>query len=811
MATRLLTGVDWIAAALAPQAIAPHPNFKQEDVRTVQLLALLADGRYVDFARHESTPVQAAEDHQLEMQLVRSVRDSMLAETQEAGVEELLAVIAAGGQGEEQLLPGVRAAGALFASVALSELDQVHIAVEMLRSVLSSFGAPGGYAGASMSLVDAVVRQQLVVRLVEAGNHEEAMREAQFVERTVPRQRAAFDDIDLSVGSPYTAIQLQHELARMVRTHALTSMALLEPFGGRRWVRVVKSKPSLIDERFYRTESEAGMALVNETFEGRVSWSRGTRHFRTGDPVDGPVSTALLHAELSGDLGQVRRRREMLGKLRVLRPSADSVWSVGEGLRLLRQSDTRQPLEDLLRVIRAEGPLDVLVSSVQSVLKGLPAGLATRCGLVVLASAAEVMSEAELGSAIAAALAFRESPSRRLGRESLLPWAAREAAWRHVAKLVPHSGLDEVVAAVALTELTEDDQELAQPLEGSLENLVRSIDWKSVSPGLRERWTDWAEAQSEVRAFGLATSVLDGVYGVRRHRLGPPRPEGLDLAVRILWEAANEVDVDPGELSSSASACVATLDSIRRSAAQGAYGFGGINAADVATLLVTELGQSELWEPLFTFLLDPRVGQHEKAPALDRMVLLGAEIPDEIILRLADSPFDRLQGHRADPFEPTRLPFSPEALRFCAAYGLVPRNIVISAIAELASYAQHAGRVEAARSVPPALASSEDDDSWAAVTLLQLSHDGDPVVRSEAGRALSATWTRYPSLTDVVVGRLLELLAADGILIPLLTLRGLSEKRDLPDPLRAQVFALGQDHRARPVREAALAVLGTDS
>jgi hypothetical protein len=809
MDTGLLTGIDWVAAAIAPHAIGPHPNFSQDDLRPVQLLALLADGRYGDFARHEPSLAETSDIDESEMQLVLHVRDSLLAGSQGLGVDGLVEV-ATGGSRRPALSPGARASAALFASVAMSELDQIHEAVELLRSVLDSFGRQEDYPSDSMRLVDAVVRQQLVVRLVEADSHEEAMKEAAVVERTVPGRQAAFEGVDVSAGSSFTSRQLQHEISRMMRLHSTASMAVLEPFGGRRWVRVVRAKPSLIDERFYRTEAKAGTALVDETFERRVSWSRGTKHFGGGDPVDGPVSTALLHAELSGDLGQVRRRRELLGKLRTLRPSTQPSWSVSEALRLLRQSDTRQPLEDLLRVIRAEGPLDVLVSSVQSVLNRLSAGSATRCELVVLSSGTEIMSEPELGKAILGAMAFRESPRQRVGRETLVPWAAREVAWRHVARLLPHSGFDDVVAQEAFAELSHG-QDLAQPLEGSLENLVRLIDWQTVSDSVRSGWVEWARAQTDARMFGLATGLLDAVYGVQRHDFGPPRPERLDLAARILWEVAHDVAPDADEVASAANACISTLASIRQTAATGAYGFGGISAADVAVLLATELDQSQLWEPLFDFLLDPRVGQHDKAPALDRMVVLGAAIPDEVIAGMADSPFESLHGHAADPFESTQLPFSPGALRFCAAYGLIEQGFIISAIAELTSSSHHAGRVEAARSVPPALQKTGGDPLWAAVTLLQLSHDGDPVVRSEAGRSLAATWNRYSSLTEVVVERLLELLAADGILVPLLTLRGLSETRDLPDRMRAQVHALGHDHRARPVREAALGVLGANS
>jgi HEAT repeat protein len=268
--------------------------------------------------------------------------------------------------------------------------------------------------------------------------------------------------------------------------------------------------------------------------------------------------------------------------------------------------------------------------------------------------------------------------------------------------------------------------------------------------------------------------------------------------------------MDPGsdELLASVKACEERLEAIRSSAASESYGFGGISPADVAALLATQLGQSQLWPPLLAFLLDPMVGRHDKAPALDRLVTLRADIPQHLLLGVGDDPLGALAGRNADPFEQRDLPVAPEALRFCASYGLIEYGDVVAAIAQLSSSSQHAARVEAARSIPHALTGSPEP-LWAAVTLLQLSHDRDPVVRSEAGRALGATWSRYVGLVDSVVGRVLELLTDDGILVPLLTIRGLEDADEAPPTNVAMVSReLAAEHRARPVREAAFSLLG---
>lgn len=73
-------------------------------------------------------------------------------------------------------------------------------------------------------------------------------------------------------------------------------------------------------------------------------------------------------------------------------------------------------------------------------------------------------------------------------------------------------------------------------------------------------------------------------------------------------------------------------------------------------------------------------------------------------------------------------------------------------------------------------------------------------MRAEAGLALGAFLSTARS--DVVRSRLTELLDADGVLVPLLTLRGLVHSpRD--DLLRPHINTLASDHPSRLVRPAA--------
>jgi hypothetical protein len=140
------------------------------------------------------------------------------------------------------------------------------------------------------------------------------------------------------------------------------------------------------------------------------------------------------------------------------------------------------------------------------------------------------------------------------------------------------------------------------------------------------------------------------------------------------------------------------------------------------------------------------------------------------------------------------------------AYRLIDHPGVVAAIAELTGFGRLDGKVEAARSIGLAGADETTSD-WAVSVLLQLSHDGDPVVRAEAGRALGRLHERFPDLSLVVGKRLRELIEEDGILVPVLVLRGLLLSGSLPWELQSVVHDVSKSHPARSVRELARELL----
>lgn len=799
MARQVLTGVEWVVAATIPNIVAPHPNFSTETVTPVALLALLADGREADFNRYRGSNGAPGEVDESELAAVDAVHRSLLVESQVQGIRQLSEM-----RRIEQFTLGLHAVVALFEAVGQSELDRLDLALEALDDVLTRFEHNSGVVSdGSRALVEAAVRQQRVLRYIESRQLEAARDEAQQVETLLDRSTAFDESFPTSRGTDSTPGEAQADLATTLLDHARSARSTIEGPESRLWVSVVRSPLSRADARGIRKVAEGGNAFLWERFETVVSWTAGRQRIAFQDSVDGPLATALLHAELTGDVSGVKRHRETLGRSRAIRSHRDTSWSTGDSLRLLRQADARQPLEDVVRWVRSRGPISSLTNAARAVLDR-PSLLnsVTRCDLAVLVGAAEVLERRRLGQSLDAVLAYRRRPEGRLSGESAASWAVEDVAWRACARIVPGSGRDSEIASVLLAAV-DTDVDVPDYLEGSVVAVVRAITWNDVTASLRNGWRAWVIERANSLSFYVGAAVLDAIDGVGRHTVGRPRPVGLELGARILREAAHGADPPAEEVAAATTACVAGLSEVQESAARGGYGFGGLSAGQIAVGLITSFERADLWNPVAEFLRNPVLVTGQKAPVLDRLAADRPVMPDHVYSLLEGTPLATLGGKAIEMWDERPLPVSPSALRFSAAYGIVERARAIGAITQLGGSRNPEARAEAARSIDAALASGGGELEWAAVLLMQLSHDDDAVVRGESARKLAQLRSALPALRDAVDERITELMESDGILIPLLTLRGLESSDDISDSLLNRVGLLSIEHPARSVRKVA--------
>jgi len=576
---------------------------------------------------------------------------------------------------------------------------------------------------------------------------------------------------------------------------------------GRGWVGMVRGPETQFQSQQRRALVSAGGSLIDELFESQIGWPSGRRRMAFRDPVDSPLGVALLNAELAGSYGSARAHRVEVGKVRTLRPEGSASWRAAEGLRLFRQAGAREPLDDLIRLLRSQGPLEPLISAGRSALRRTSRGLRpTRCDLAVLNGSADFFDSIELAEAFSVARAFRDRPRLALG-EITFQTTLDETTWRVMSRVVPSSGCDDEAAQLLISSILGYPDGALDTQEGAATALVRAVDWSLVRPATLRSWSQWASEQSGGVAAAVARAYLDSSQGAESART-MARPTGLDLAERLLREAAGGSPPAPDELRNVEKVCVEQLEAVRSSAAMGSYGFGGYSAADMACALIEVFDLQSLWSPLTAFLTDPAVGRHEKADALDRLASGRVTIPPAVRRTLSAATDSDLAGRDSDPFvRTTERPSEqlPALVRLRARLGGLSTAERHASIAQLAGSHVPATRVEAVRSIETVL-SDEGLRPVSVTLLLQLSYDRDPVVRSEAGRELASMLRPGDGFETVITERLHEMLASDGLLVPLLVLRGLQRLESVPGEFRGSLDRL-LSHPARSVRIASQELL----
>lgn len=794
-----LIGTVWIAATTTPWAISPHPNFSVRRASGPELIALVSDFRFSDFHRYrEEALIQPG----WEQQLIDGARDSVI-EGRQVKAAKTLAALAAG----PSIPLGARAAAALFASVALSENDEPEAAVELLTRLLEDLAVTevAERFHGSLRLTEALLRVQRSVRMLEAGWLSDAMEDVEAVpdllERLAAKGLATFNT---SKGVSWGARQVQMDLAAALRSNALSIKARLEGLEGRTWTKVVKSRPDWPSVRAGWRASEGTQAFVGEAFEKKVAGLRKTRRFSFGDSVMDPTSAALFAAELSGDTAKIRRQRETLAQLRVLRPDADADWAIAEALRLLRQCDAKDPLEATLRYVRAQGPNDALHRAARTILRrtSFPDRVG-RSDVAVLAASSDLLSQHDLRAAIGGVNSYLTGTREGgLATDRLTQWARHDEAWRAVRQLLPGSLLDSDVADAAISYL-EGSSDIAEPLVSTLAGLSGVIEWSRVPERTTDRWRTWAQrASADDDSLLFREVVLDAIDGAHATKTFLPRPTGLRLGARLYNELSEGAVADSDELAAAERSCREAMREIREGAKHGRYAFGGVNAGEVAAALCVAFEREGLWEPLAEYLLDGRVASHDKAPALERLARAPGTVPEPVRQQLREAGTSLLQPG-VETFGSPPLPIMPSALRAGMALSIFTWQQAISSITQLAGLERVDAKVEAARSACFARPESGAMDA-VGILLLQLSHDYDPVVRGEAARSLGVVLNDLDDIRDTAVKRLSELLSADGILIPLSTLRGLgavaNAHHEFPSILASSVQELSTAHPARVVK-----------
>lgn len=798
-----MTEMEWIAALLCPRSVSPHPNFGSRDLVTpAGLLGLLIQGRGYDL--EDFAEIVKGREKKRAHRFLQAAADSFDHELRNAAVADLVSISEA-----PRADLAMRTAAALLAAVTMAELDRHDEAVQFLRRLLER----RFYSSSSSDVMflSGLLTQQLAMRSIEAGAPDRRSREDAKL-RLSGAKPSELSRYPVSLGSRWGAAGTNREMlkAAVAANERLFETDVFFPDAKllRRWLR--RPTPA-ITAGVLLSEAGAGTAYIQEQYKNFTLSQERT--LRSSDIVDAPHWRSHLFFELIGHLQEARDARRDLAQLRLMRQPNNPEFGTQESLSLLRLSGDAKSLKLALDHIRSHGPLAALKAETERVVeRRLAPRLLRNVEIATLEAGAQTLGAPIADSAFEAVLAALEVGPNTATIQRELPVIRTEQLFQAAAALAPVAGRLNDLASYLLDSILSfgatDDQLLARAHARG----IGPIDWENLDPDLAVRWRAWATNSALSRGWEPVSAVVSPLLRSSDRAAVSHEPD--DVTLQVLVGELNAIiggAPAPQWLVDRGAVLLAEmLEGARREAARGVYSMYGFNPADIAVGLIQFAGAKQLWPAVSGYLTDPRVLRDGKTAALNRLAAAPEIVPEPVRGQFSTYARDLLElTDVALPFAGDEVTPYPAAVRALAALNILDNHDLLLSVLKLASGDRRA-RLEAARTLTAIVRTSRSVEQWIVATTLQLSNDQHPNVQAEIGRALALIISRADFAREPATRRLLELLGADGILVPLLVLRGMTEEASIPSQaVRARVEQLALEHLALGVRVQAGILLGT--
>nr|WP_127891986.1 hypothetical protein [Streptomyces sp. S10(2018)] len=776
----------WIAAVLQPHTVAIHPNFSDEEYSQEpvgQLAALLIGGDWARSVTSSDIAVSYAET------LLRP-------ETVSEGAEGLIRE-AFSGHGDDTARS---VALSLLASFAAAEMEEYDKCDSFLTRMIDMTDGT-----ASGKLARAALTQQRALRRRDAGSEyiQDVFDAASLLEDLEPAQFPPFAMGPGSNSTPEKAIEsIIYALKRStwsLTPHGYDTKRPFESFPSR-----MNRLKMPLSERILRISTDRASVYSRHVRDGF------TKHFTNSTSI-GRSTPDLFHQTLAVELlghGDVYQARRELATLRLVQyAEGASVSNLHVSIRLLRQAGATKELNSALERIRAAGPISALSRDARQIILRRSTHQRLRVPeLAVLKAAAELMAPSEADKALEAVLAsLAAGGPPNVAGASQHRIARLGMAWEAATALASSCRRGDEVAALLLREVRGGRQH-TELLDSNVAKSVRALPWDEIGSSIKAQWSNWLSsddaqnfkdtAETVAIALELAITRTGELSGIE------------NIAARLNIGLHNATArLSRPEVSEVVSQVSASLNETREDSARGLYSFGTRSVGDIAALLIIEYPHAdELWESLSAFLTSDAIPRIERTPAFNRLARQRPALPiatRELFLsavdRLLENPGPSL--FYDDPITPY-----PAALRFMAAHRLIDDARVMNSLARLSGHADLQARREASRTL--SYLRVRASESWILPFALQMSHESDISIKSNAARYLAHVATDTGPFTPVASARLAELLGKeDGLLVPLFALRELSGKAQLPHDVAQAIDSLCHDHPSRRVRATASQVI----
>jgi hypothetical protein len=791
----------WLVALLRPEDIAPHPNVPDPDYdrqpqsalaavvlgdprRSGQLGALFRQSGRGDEGENGSSLAEAA----LKSFSASSIYD---------GVSELRRRAT---DPDSDLAEAT--AAALLAACALSELEQHGDAVGVLQSVLVRVENDDSDGAALLRLT---LLLQLSLRMRDWN---EDFREALALTRELLARLNPVVSFDQFPIGPAATGSSDDTIKHILRALTYSSWSL-GSFG-----RVSDDKPPTVEELVQHPRSEQLLLLEEDAAAvyARSLEEQYGRLFGDSSIVIGRSSPDLFYVslrhELLGSTAALTARRNLAIYRLVRGRSSSETADYRDCLRLLRYSANADDELDLaINEVRLAGPLSALSEEVRRVIvHRLSPEYVRYSELSIVHAAAELLTPSEASATLNQVIRLieRKCPFNAAGRWTAYSRRLSET-WRTATALARYADRMDELANFLLDEIERSDPS-DEAIDLAYARAISAIEWSQVTSVATRRWGAWADRGQT--GWPRARDAIRVNLGVRVASWDISQELTLSEVGDVLNDAFRGHPMPSGFLERANAVVIESLENLEAASTRGGpFGMGGTEPASCAAVLISH-GSSQLWDPLAKFLTNTRVPRTYRTAGFDQLVDLGMPLPAAI--------FDRIQSDAARILvAPDTLPYRnddlvpyPSALRFLGRYELLNQGDILANVMRLAGATDVKARVEAAKTL--AVLAGVAPAFWMSAVAIQLSHDRNGEILGYCANALALLLGDDNPLGEATSARLIELLKADGMIAPLLAIRGLKRSLSLEGPVGSEVRHLARNHPSRLVRDEAVQVLAAE-
>lgn len=686
---------------------------------------------------------------------------------------------------------------ALLSTVVFCDLDEVEAALDVIDMALGGLTEHPTVPPAEESLLTGLLKIQKAFRLSDIGRWRESyplLDEAlvSFSENPVD----AIGTVELAAGATVTSSTLLVESVREAAVRCVEGIKGSTPdTNGDLVIQFTPREPELLRRREYRLRASGLQQILDGSFETTISPTADIAR-RSSDQL----WCAQMSSELMPTGSSTRRGRLELGMARFLDASFhNDVW-VQECLRLVRQSGDPKVTKQLFGHVRELGPLDAVLMDGDRILQRAKQGVLRRADLIAIGVVANLWS-GEQCNCIIVALRLMWRELRPYGSMVQNDPGVRDVVIA-LAGLAENASTD--VAGLMLEIIREHP---VSSLDDEYSRAAGAIRWREVDVAAVAAWKNWiSEGHSELPEL-TATAM-------QKLRVGSSKSPAPFAKGTVAWSAhflnmavtGTDWPFPRDDIASTQVALNDALSSISLRAAEGDDAYGGYQAADVLAALVTNVeGFEASWEVLASFLADPNVQRHHTADTFERLTRWDGQVPSSVLDKFRQSREDILRPRPLSWLDKqgSDLPVNTEAFRLFVKYQLIETGAVFSVILQLVGHSAR-GKVEAVRAMQ--LLIEHESPLWIIALAAQLSLDDVRAVAGSAAELMGLLYRNDPLNDGVVAERVRDLLDADGVLVPFMTLRGLGGPHAadaLAQDIVSRVRRMSRSHPDRIIREAA--------